>query len=159
MEYRYTLDELGDLVLMDGDDVVLSIHANDSFAIFYDTDGRHDSSMATVLRHGASNLVNAAYQQHLMQLSRLEFSPAGQKVVDQAVGIMGGGYRAPVQHEMTLMARSMAADLEMLVIPVAELNDDLLEEINACLAISGRVGKLRNRIEDLRQGHSMSPAL
>jgi hypothetical protein len=45
----------------------------------------------------------------------------------------------------------LANDLELIEIPVAAMTDAVVEELNACLACSGRVGKIKERLGILAQ--------
>jgi hypothetical protein len=147
MDLKYQLNDDGELDLMDGDDVVFSIPASEDFAILYDTDGRHPGSLATILKHGPADLVLAAYQKTWNTLQRAQSTTKGE-LVAAIVGPALGAAGDPRSSKEVL--RSMADDLEMIKIPVAEMSPAVIEEVNACLACSNRIGKFEERLEEIR---------
>lgn len=138
---QYHISETGDLHLQDGEDVILTIPSDGSLGIYFERADPTDGTGGILLKHGSAENVLRCYQRDWAKLQRVESNPEASRVLN-ALGLAQGLQKDSI--------RSIIQDLEMITIPVAELNDAIVDEVNACLAISGRVGKLRERLEAIR---------
>lgn len=117
--YEYHKDESGDLQLVDvdGDNVLMTVGADDTFAVCY-SKSDDDTISATLLKHGSRDLV-------------LNYHRASWRQYNEAARTSSDVNRA-LLHEI-------AQSLETLEIRVSDINPAVLEEINAAISITGRV--------------------
>jgi hypothetical protein len=143
MDLAYSRAPDGSLNLMRGDEIVLSIPPDGSIAIYFDNGDRHgDDGNAILMKHGPAEDVLARFRQDWSTFQKGEPTKEGAAMFE-AIGLSADGFRT--------MTREIVADLRMVEIPAAEADERILEEVNACLSITGRVGGLEARIETLRQ--------
>jgi len=76
-------------------------------------------------------------------LTRGEIKPENKRVAIQACELLGYDFDAICTGNTT---RACANDLEFLRMPVSSMNDAVIEEINACLACTGRATGLTERL-------------
>lgn len=146
MSYHYRRRDEA-LHLMDGDRLVDVIPADGHFAILYDADGRHETSMPTILRHGEAEQVLSYYRKTWTTMQRAQPTKEGLQIA-AIVRTMLGPIRDPRSSKDVL--REMADDLTLVTLTVAEMTEAIIEEVNACLVCSNRIGRFEERLADLR---------
>lgn len=109
---QYGMGADGNLYLMRGPDTVLTIPADGTLGLFFETDTLIGG---TLHKHGPSDLVQEHFERH-----RQAFRHAG--LYDEANA------------------------LKFVEIPVASLTPPVIAELNACLSISGRIGRITERL-------------
>ena len=143
MDFLYRLDASGDLELIYGDQTILRIAKDKSFGILYDTGVR--LGMATLLKHGAAESVRAYHRDAWNKFNRGP-DPSTQDM-DPAV-----------RSFLVETGRALADEMRMMDISVASLTSEAVDEINACLRTSGRIGKLAERLAELAPSETPSPS-
>jgi hypothetical protein len=146
---RYELAKDGSLRLLHGEDEILRIPADGTLAFLYDADGRKPDSMATLLAHGSAELVSARRSRMVEALSAGIISAEGVGTLEKIAAAFG---RAIDPDVVVAGAKAALNDLETVEIPVAAVDDEILAETNACMAISGRIGFLVRRLSERKSG-------
>lgn len=142
---RYERDDKG-LVLRDGDGAArLRIPLNGTLSLLVDAGIRQGTvGHATVLRHGDDRDVGAEHRRLWAQFQRAAVSIAGHPGSTMGRILAAVGEERPPADVL----REMAGDLDLVRIPVSAASDAVLGEVNACLATTGRVTNLRDRLAE-----------
>lgn len=148
---RYRLEDAGALALVRCDQPVVVIPPDGSLGLLIDTEARLEGAGVggTLVAHGSAEEVLRRYRQDWAKMQRCDIGPEWAALL--ATKNLSA---SDVRNEL----RGMAADLEMVTIPVAELNEAMVEEINACMETSGRVGRLKERLETIRAEAPAAPS-